>query len=355
MGASRRVYSTRNRRLRVLVAIGLVVVVVVGAIVFLGARGRGPLAVGKGGGLFGLGDAPKECPLTGVEPKGEVPQRPALAVKVENLPASRPQTGLSWADVVYEEPVEAGITRFIAVYQCQDAGRIEPVRSARLTDPPVLVQFGHPLFAYAGGVPQVVAKVREAGLVDVNFNTAIADQAYHRDPNRLAPHNLYTSTRALYGAARSDEGPPDPVFTYSTDVPERARRVRQAHVPFSFSSDVYWRWSGGSRRWLRSHGTEPHRLSDGSQVSATNVVVQMVRVVNTDIHDANGVVSPEAITVGRGKAYVFRNGRVIVGTWSRPKLGDVTEFRDARGDEIALAPGKTWVELVPLDVDVSYS
>src|SRR2546427_1498435 len=97
---------------------------------------------------------PPVCPLSGVEVDA-VPQRPALAVKVENLPSARPQTGLSWADLIYEEPVEAGITRFIAVYQCNDASRIEPIRSGRLTDPDILVQFGRPLFAYAGGKAQV--------------------------------------------------------------------------------------------------------------------------------------------------------------------------------------------------------
>jgi hypothetical protein len=117
---------------------------------------------------------PPICPLTGVQlATGTVPQRPALAIKVENLPAARPQTGLSWADIVYEEPVEGGITRFIAVYQCQDASRVEPVRSARMTDINVLVQFGKPLFGYAGGVPKVVNAVRAAGIHDWRRTTAI--------------------------------------------------------------------------------------------------------------------------------------------------------------------------------------
>jgi hypothetical protein len=65
-------------------------------------------------------------------------------VKVENIPVARPQTGLSFADIIYEEPVEGGITRFIVIYQCRDASRIEPIRSGRLTDPDALVQYGPP-------------------------------------------------------------------------------------------------------------------------------------------------------------------------------------------------------------------
>ena len=160
---------------------------------------------------------PPVCPLSGV--RSQVPQRPALAVKVENLPAARPQTGLSWADIVYEEPVEAGITRFIAIYQCRDASRIEPVRSARFTDIDVLKQFGTPLFGYAGGVPQVIRAVRSAGITDINFTTARASKAYRRDPNRSAPHNLYTSTNELYAAAKGLFQPeaPKPLFTFTAE------------------------------------------------------------------------------------------------------------------------------------------
>jgi hypothetical protein len=287
-----------------------------------------------------------------------VPARPALAVKVENLPAARPQTGLSWADIVYEEPVEGGITRFIAIYQCQDASRIEPVRSARLTDADVLRQFGHPLFAYSGAVPGVRQAADAAGVIDINFSVARAANAYHRDASRLAPHNLYTSTKALYAAGEGlyQATPPQPVFTYSKRAPAGATKVSEVHLPFSsWAADVYWKWSSSTKAWLRFHGTVPHTLSDGTQVSAKNVVVQVVKLKLTNVKDANGVTSPEAITVGSGTAYVFRNGKVISGTWKRTTENDVTTFYDQQGKEIPLAPGQTWVELFPNTLTVSYS
>src|SRR4029453_15318981 len=85
-------------------------------------------------------DRPEPCPLTGQVRGGgkEAPTRPVLAVKIENAPESRPQAGLEHAEVVYEEPVEGGLTRFIALYQCRSATRLGPVRSARLTDPDAL-------------------------------------------------------------------------------------------------------------------------------------------------------------------------------------------------------------------------
>src|SRR5712691_1838884 len=187
--------TPRGRTFAVATTFVVVAAVVVGVLVIGGRRGLGPLAQGNPGDTNGHGgkDAPVVCPLTGSKPAaGQVPDRPALAVKVENLPAARPQTGLSFADIIYEEPVEASITRFIVVYQCQDASRIEPVRSARLTDPGILVQFGKPLFGFAGGVQRVLDRVHERGLIDVNFESRAASQSYHRDPARSAPHDLYT-------------------------------------------------------------------------------------------------------------------------------------------------------------------
>ncbi|HYT80558.1 MAG TPA: DUF3048 domain-containing protein [Actinomycetota bacterium] len=349
-----------TRRGRITLGLFVLLVLIaggVGAVMALGGSGgNGPSAGGRSPGGSSGGQTtsppPPECPLSGLNPKSVVPSRPALAVKVENLPAARPQTGLSWADIVYEEPVEGGITRFIAVYQCQNASRIEPVRSGRLTDVNILVQFGRPLFAYAGARRSVIQAVRRAGIIDINYNVARVARAYHRDVNRTAPHNLYTSTKELYSSAKDLFEPrtPDPIFTYSDAPPEGAMRARKVHVPFSSSSDVFWKWSKTKKVWLRFHGTVPHVSSDGTQFSAKNVVVQVVKTRLTDIVDANGVRSPLVISVGTGKAYVFRDGKVIKGRWERDSAADLTKFVDTNGDEIPLTPGNTWVELLPENI-----
>lgn len=334
----------------------------VAALVFVGGRaGVGPLADTPSNSPSGspgstIEPPPPTCPLSGVE-RDSVPQRPALAIKVENLPAARPQTGLSWADIVYEEPVEGGITRFIAVYQCQDASRVEPVRSARLTDVDIMVQFGRPLMGYSGGVPKIIKALNSAGVIDLSAETSRAAAEYHRDSNRVAPHNLYTSTKALYTAGKGlyEDVAPDPMFTYAPKAPKSSPKVTEVHVPFSSSSDVFWKWSSSKKRWLRFHGTEPHVSSDGTQYSAVNVLVQMVKTELTDFTDANGVPSPKAITVGAGKAYLFRNGKVIKGTWVRDSADQVTKFLDADGNEMELGPGQTWIELLPKGKKVSYS
>jgi hypothetical protein len=326
--------------------IGVAVVVVLLAAAALGyflLTGGGPLD-----GIIGGKERPETCPLTGLEPPGgrEVPQRPALAIKVENLSVARPQAGLDAADIVFEQPVEGGITRFIVIFQCSNASRLGPVRSVREVDPTILVQFGSPLFGFAGGVPSVTRAIANAGIQDVSVDQA--PSAYELDPNRTAPHNLYTTTRALYRAGRGGRQVPEPVFTYDEDVPsEGSRRARVVHVDFSPESDVFWRYRRAGNRYLRFHGTEPHTLEDGTQVSATNVVVQVVEVRETGRFDVAGNPVPEPVVTGRGPVFVFRNGRVVQGRWIRESRDDITQLLDRQGNEIALASGTTWVQLFP--------
>ncbi len=286
---------------------------------------------------------PPTCPLTGTEaPRGEVPDRPALAVKIENYPDARPQAGLLSADLVYEEPVEGGITRFIAVYQCADDPRVGPVRSVRTTDPDVLEQFGVPILAYSGGAPNVVRVVEGSELVTLDETSGGA--AFERDDMRPSPHNLYASTKALYRVARSQDGPPAPVFAYAEELGVRSRRVSSVHLPFSSTyADVWWTWDARTGQWLRSHGDEPHMAEEGEQVSADNVVVQVVEMVI----GPRGGISPHLTLTGSGRAYVFRDGRMVVGRWERESLKDVTRFVAKDGTEIALRPGRTWIELLP--------
>lgn len=297
---------------------------------------------------------PPICPLTGLEAPNEASAgRTALGVKVENISSARPQAGLNQADIVYEEPVEGGITRFLAVYQCEEADRIGPIRSARLVDPRLLVQFGSPAFAYSGGVDRVLADVASVGTIqDVGFDSA--PDAYQEDPNRSAPHNLFSSSRTLLQVAEKRKAPPPPQFEYEAEPPakEGSKRARAVRLNFSPEADVVWRFRAKKGLYERSHGDVPHTMEDGSQVSATNVVVMVVELRDSGIVDAAGNPSPEVIVEGSGRALLFRDGRMIRGRWVNE--GGVISYVDKEGNAIRLAPGRTWVELFPSTLEVEF-
>jgi hypothetical protein len=291
------------------------------------------------------------CPLTGEPaPGGHVPEHAALAVKVENLPQARPQWGLDQADIVFEEPVEGGITRFVAVYDCQGASRIEPVRSGRFDDPEILEPLGKVLFAYAGAIQPVVNEVDSPGSLLEDVGIDKAPQAYWRDPDRYAPHNLVSSTSALYSAAKQlgyPEKPPHAIFSYGKPVPGGTpAAVVNIHYPIDTTT---WTWDRSAGVWYRSYSdTGPAMQGDGRQVAASNVVVMLVPNYETPwVEDPTGAHEYVMGLKGSGPAWVFRDGEQYLGRWERPLLEDPTTFVEKDGSRITLTPGNTWVEYVP--------
>ena len=287
---------------------------------------------------------------------GRVPSRPALGVKIDNLNVARPQSGLSKADVIYEEPVEGGITRFIALFQCNDAGRVGPVRSGRLIDPQILMQYGaHPLLAYSGAIGAAITAIDSSSLIDVGVNRAPVSD-YNRDPSRSVPHNLYTSTRALYadGAAQHAPAaaPPSP-FTFG---PEGlgATPAASIHIPYEYS-DVTWTWNATAGVWFRSYAdTGAATFAEGGPMVANDVIVMHVVMYPSQyIEDATGSHENLLVLTGTGPLQVYRNGTQLTGTWKRPALGNTTQYLDSSGHPIALQPGRVWIELVPTTVPTS--
>jgi DUF3048 family protein len=288
---------------------------------------------------------PSPCPLTGLRLDGDrqVPDRPVIGVKIGNTEEAYPLAGLNQADVIYEEPVEGGLTRFVALFQCRDARRVGPVRSARTTDPRILSQYGEPsILAYSGSSAPVDRYLDKVDVVKLT-ETSAAD-AYARDDSRSAPHNLYASTRPLYRAAKQagvDRTSPEAIFAFDDEPAERGKRARSASVTFSFATTAEWTWSGG--RWVRLFEGSPMTLEDGEPLAVDNVLIQQVRV-------RPGIgSSPDVTLTGSGRAWLLRGGRVVAGRWTRPSLDDVATFETRGGDVLTLAPGTTFVELVPKD------
>lgn len=300
-----------------------------------------------------MAPGPASCPLTDLPaPGGTPPRRPPVAIKVENLPQARPQYGIQAADLVYEEPVEAGITRFVVVYQCAGSPHVEPVRSARLIDPLILGQLGRVIFGFAGGIGPTLSAVRSANVFDADFTRY--PELYLRDPYRYAPHNLYVSTYSLWQLDPADRSVPRAPYSYSAR-PLAGAPANVAHVPFSPYSDVYWHYNRTTGTYDRYYGSQQALSASGTPLAATNVVIQQAQeTVTPYAEDANGVHEVMLGLIGSGPVTVLRNGVAITGTWSRSSISSRTKFYDRSGRQIGLAPGKTWIELVPNTVTVSY-
>ena len=291
------------------------------------------------------------APLTGL-PQADAGRRArvALVVKLDNAPLGRPQSGINQADVVVVEKVEDGITRLFTIFQTNEADPVGPVRSARSTDIALVTPLNRPLFAYAGTNAAFQALVNAAPLVDVGFNKASGD--YRRQGGRPAPYNLFSNTSALVKRAPEGSKAPPALFTYrAAGQAAGGDAARGVHVEYrgkNVTTRVDYTWDAAAGGWKRSQEGTPHVDSAGAQVAPKNLIVQFVTYRDTGQRDRSGAVVDEAELVGQGEAWVFTDGKVVKGRWSKPTAEAVTAYTDAAGAPVGLTPGTTWVELTPV-------
>lgn len=294
-------------------------------------------------------DVPTVWPLTGVE-TDQVADRPALAVKIENSREARPQTGLEQADTVWEEVVEGGITRFVAVYHSAIPDAVEPVRSVRPMDPAIVAPLDG-ILAYSGAQPPFIDAVDASGTQSVIMDAG--DAGFRRDPARPAPHDVIGDPEAFLAQADGERAVPPPAQLAFADDPAASTAVTDGkaatglEVVMSPVQTTGWQWDDDAQVWWRSEGTSPSMSTSGDQHAAANVVVLEVEVVATEFRDSSGAAVPESRLAGAsGTGVVASGGRTLEVRWSKDELADPVELT-AGGEPVELAPGSTWIELLP--------
>ncbi|MEM9651380.1 MAG: DUF3048 domain-containing protein [Actinomycetota bacterium] len=277
------------------------------------------------------------APLTGLV--ADVPDRPAAVVKVDNGSAAVPQTGLNAADIVIEEEVEGGVTRFAAVFHSTPS-IVGPVRSGRTTDLSLISSLGEPLLIYSGA-NQITEGILRSN-TDIQNRSHGSASGYWRDGSRSAPSNLYSDTAPHWASAEG--GSPQAQFAYR-DAGEPVPGTNDDELTITYgASSARWEWDGA--QWLRWQRGAAHLVVSGDQIAAANVVVIEVERVATGMTDSSGGAVPEFPYVGTGTATVFTAGKRIDGVWTRPTLNSVATLTTASGDTIELTPGRTWVQLI---------
>jgi hypothetical protein len=281
------------------------------------------------------------APLTGIALAEGTTVGPALSVKICNVFACEPQDGLNQADVVFEEIVEGGITRYVGIWNSNVPAVVGPVRSLRPMDADIAAPFGG-IIAYSGyGAQETRDLAVDTGLVNVTEN----DPAMFRNDYNVAPYNLMLHAQEVI-AANAGLAPPAQQWAYSSSLATSTAVLdgtpaTSVQSIFSNSSDNTWTYDGNGR-YLRTQWEGPDLDLTGAQLSAANVVIMRVNV-----DEFVGV--PRTRMVDSGELFVLSGGKVVHGTWSKAGTASPIVFKGDNGVTIRLAPGNTWIEMVPLE------
>ncbi|MFC8226442.1 DUF3048 domain-containing protein [Streptomyces sp. NPDC057287] len=271
------------------------------------------------------------------------PRAGVLAVKIDNVAAARPPTGLEKADIVYVEQVEAGLSRILAVYSSDLPPVIGPVRSARETDLELLRQFDDPTLVYSGAQSALRPSIEAAPLEALPPSKA--PDAYFRSGDRAAPHNLYVRPEKIPRASTEVNAAEDIGLRFDAPppggTPVDGRTVSYPSARFTFT------WAADRDQWLVSMDRTPARTASGDLLGAATVVLQDVDVQDSSLRDRGGNTSPFSATVGTGSAAVLRDGMSYDVAWERNTAMSATRFTTEDGDPMTFANGQVWIVLVP--------
>ena len=297
------------------------------------------------------------APLTGIKYEEGTPQalqltKPSVACKIDNgSEAPRPQQGLNSTDIVFDEMVEGGLTRLVAIWHSNQPDAIGPVRSIRPMDPDIISPFGG-IVCYSGGQWVFVKAMEAAPVFNASETSEQGKGTFSRSKDRIAPHNVIVNVQKL-ATDHPELTPPPAQFQFAADLAGSsavtgvsAIGVKDFTVKFPQAS-AQWIPSADGTIWQRVQDGKIHTDKlDGEQIHAVNIVVMEVAEDRSYKDGKYGNV-PKAVMIGSGKAWVFSGGKYIEATWSKASATSPIVLTDLAGQPVLLAPGNSWVELMP--------
>ena len=191
--------------------------------------------------------------------------------------------------------------------------------------------------------------MQRAGLLNLSQDTT-AQSAYARAGRSVA---LYGRAAVDALKARgSDVATQSAHLRFSAKSESTATPIVGVSVPFSASSVVAWAYDAKHGVYRRSEGGRPQRdLATKKQISARNIVVMWAHYTPLDPDIAGGG-GFDVTLGGSGQASVFRGGQRLDGRWKADGLSP-PRFVAGDGSAIKLAPGNTWVEVIPLSTNIT--
>jgi hypothetical protein len=271
-----------------------------------------------------------------------------VAVKVDNAPEASPQVGLQEASLLFEVPVEGGLTRFTAFYPIGALPQlVGPVRSVRPVDADLFGPLSSVMVA-TGGQRFVTGALIGAGANMVTPETAPGFQALERP----APSNLFVDLEQIQSVY-----PPTPAAFELIPFGSLPDGEEAASVTIPYASPVSWEFTSGT--YARSQGGEPFLVLDDPfgeplQLTADTVVVLFAAQKSAGYTDGSGADVPTFDVIGSGRMLVFHQGNAVEGSWVRSAQADPYRFLDSGGESFGLPGGTTHIAVVPRELEVGY-
>ena len=184
----------QNRIIPKLLMLALAFVLAMGTIVFTGCGSSQQETAEE--------PEPVVNPLTGevLESEADLPKRPVVVSIPNATDGAVPQSNISYADMIYEFPVEAQITRLQAIFYTEFPEKVGPIRSVRYYFVDVAREYKAAHVGYGWG-KRAKPYMNKCEIPHIN---GMQDTSlFYRVDDKAAPNNAYIDWSSLQ--QRADE------------------------------------------------------------------------------------------------------------------------------------------------------
>ena len=355
-----------NKGKRIVLICVLIIVLVIGIIVALRMQNKENLELAK----TENGQAAQEQEVIPEEPEEELieifngDERP-IAYMIDNNRNAQPQASINKAYMVYEIIVEGNETRLMALFKGIEADEVGPIRSARHYFLDYAME-NDAIYAHLGMSPQAESDLAKYNINSINgqvYDTGKArttTSKYWRATHKKAPHNAYTNIASILSIAE-DKGynttsDKESVLNYVSEEVnlevENALVANTVTIPYASTHKVKYEYNAETGRYTRwSKGKKMSDETTGEDITTKNIIITFAE--NYTLDDGENKGRQDVITVGELDGYYITNGKAIQIKCVKKAREEQTTYQDINGNEIEVNDGNTFVNVCPIDADVT--
>lgn len=287
------------------------------------------------------------------EPKTFAGNTRPIAVMIDNNINAMPQAGLEQADLIYEMLVEGGETRLMIVLKDKDLSKVGPIRSSRHNFLDYALE-NDAIYVHYGWSPQAKSDISTLGVNNIN-GIYESSSSFWRDTSRYAPHNAVTSTQNIlkiadrYGYRTTTSK--DPVLNYVVDEVnlEDGKDAYTVTIPYSDHNTVKYIYDEKTKQYTRySRGEKQTDWNTENTVTTKNIIISFAKNTSIDSYGRQNIDNIKTLD-----GYYITNGKAIPIKCEKDSRKEQTVYKDLNGNEINVNDGKTFIQICPLDANVT--
>lgn len=294
------------------------------------------------------------------EPKEEIKtysgtERP-IAVMIDNVGSARPQAGLNDAYMVYEIIVEGQQTRMMALFKNKDLDKIGPIRSSRHYFLDYALE-NDAIYVHYGWSPKAKSDISTLSVNNIN-GIYESTSSFWRVKDKTSPHNVVTSTKKILEIAKrkgyATTSTKKSVLNYTSKEFELSDGIDATNIklPYSKTYSVSYKYDTETKKYTRYYNkTLQKDWTTKEEVKTKNIIITFAK--NSQLNDGSGKDRQNLANVGTLDGYYITNGKAIKIKCYKSSRRDQTVYKDLEGNEIKVNDGNTFVQIVPIDANVT--